>query len=43
VTGIQRIDTAGGKAPAGGCDGANAVKEIRVPYTAIYYFYVAKP
>jgi hypothetical protein len=43
VTSIQRVDTVGGKAPAGGCDSANTGKEISVPYTATYYFYVAKP
>jgi hypothetical protein len=41
VTSIQRLKTAGGKAPAGGCTQAEAGKEIRVPYTATYYFYVA--
>jgi hypothetical protein len=39
---IQRVDTVGGKAPAGGCAAAQAGKEARVPYTATYYFYVAK-
>lgn len=39
VTSIQRLDTTGGKAPAGGCDSASAGKEIRVPYTATYKFY----
>ena len=40
VTSIQRVDTVGGKAPAGGCDAASVGKEIRVPYTANYRFYV---
>jgi len=40
VTTIQRLKTSGGKAPAGGCTQAEAGKEIRVPYTATYYFYV---
>jgi hypothetical protein len=43
VTSIQRVDTVGGKAPAGGCESASAAKEVSVPYTATYYFYVAKP
>jgi hypothetical protein len=41
VTSIQRVDTAGGKAPAGGCEQTAAGNEIRVPYSATYYFYVA--
>lgn len=40
---IQRIHTAGGKAPAEGCNQAQVGKETRVPYKAIYYFYVARP
>ena len=43
VTYIHRLDTVGGKAPAQGCDGTSAGKQIRVPYTATYYFYVGKP
>lgn len=43
VTNIQRVDTIGGKAPAGGCEATSIGKEIRVPYTATYYFYIAKP
>jgi hypothetical protein len=43
VTSIQRVDTAGGKAPAAGADAATAGQEIRVPYTATYYFYVSEP
>jgi hypothetical protein len=35
---IQRVDTNGGKAPADGCDAAHAGTEVRVPYTATYYF-----
>jgi hypothetical protein len=37
---IQRLHTAGGNAPAGGCDQAG--KELRVSYSADYWFYVAK-
>jgi hypothetical protein len=43
TTSVQRIETAGGKAPASGCSEASAAKEARVPYTATYYFFVAKP
>ena len=43
VTSIQRVDTGGGVAPTTGCDKTNVGKEIRVPYTALYYFYVEKP
>jgi hypothetical protein len=40
---VQRVQTVGGKAPAGGCNQAAAGKEARVPYSAAYYFYVARP
>lgn len=40
---IQRVQTAGGKAPAEGCNQAQAGKEMRVPYKAKYYFYGARP
>jgi hypothetical protein len=40
---VQRVQTVGGKAPMGGCNQAQAGKEARVPYSAAYYFYVAKP
>ncbi|MDB6015805.1 MAG: hypothetical protein JWR19_294 [Pedosphaera sp.] len=43
VHSIQRLETAGGKAPAGGCDQLSIGKELRVPYSAVYYFYVSKP
>lgn len=36
---IQRVHTAGGKAPAEGCNRAQAGKELLVPYKAVYYFY----
>jgi hypothetical protein len=42
VTGIQRISTEGGKAPAGGCDAAHSGQELRVNYSATYLFYVAR-
>ena len=43
VNSIQRLETVGGKAPAGGCDQSSMGKELRVPYSAVYYFYVSKP
>ena len=43
ITSIQRVQTVGGKAPEGGCSQAQAGKELRVPYSATYYFYVDKP
>jgi len=39
VTTIQRVHTRGGKPPAQGCDEAHSDSEIKVPYTADYYFY----
>ncbi len=39
ATTIQRLNTKGGKAPATGCDGSHAGKELRVPYSADYLFY----
>ena len=39
VTSIQRLNTNGGKAPASGCDAANAGSELRVPYSADYVFF----
>jgi len=36
---IQRLGTNGGKPPADGCDSAHAGTQVRVPYTAQYYFY----
>jgi hypothetical protein len=42
VTSIQRLETNGGKAPAGGCGAADLGKKLRVPYTAVYCFYVLK-
>jgi hypothetical protein len=40
---IQRLYTAGGKAPAGACDRAQLGKQARVAYRATYYFYTSKP
>ena len=39
VNWIQRLDTIGGKAPTTGCDRSHQKAEVRVPYTANYYFY----
>ena len=39
VTSVQRVATKGGVEPAGGCDAAHAGQEVKVPYTADYYFY----
>jgi hypothetical protein len=39
VTTIQRVNTAGGVAPAEGCTAANAGNETRVNFSADYYFY----
>lgn len=39
VSAIQRLSTEGGKAPVDGCTGAEAGKEVRVPYKALYRFY----
>ena len=36
---IQRLFTAGGKAPQDGCDSKHQGQETRVSYTAQYYFY----
>ena len=41
VSSIQRIHTKGGQAPAG-CDDAHLGNEIKVPYSADYYFYVPR-
>jgi len=39
ITFIHRLDTKGGKAPPTGCDAAHDGKELRVDYSADYYFY----
>jgi hypothetical protein len=43
VTSIQRLNTIGGKAPTEGCNQSLAGQDIRIPYKATYYFYIAKP
>jgi Protein of unknown function (DUF3455) len=42
ITSVQRLNTEGGKAPADGCTQAKAGTEVRIPYTADYYFYAAR-
>jgi hypothetical protein len=39
VTSIQRVNTAGGVAPAGGCDASRVGSTVQVPFSADYYFY----
>jgi hypothetical protein len=39
VTSIQRVNTAGGIAPANGCGPDTLGKSMRVPYTADYFFF----
>jgi hypothetical protein len=39
VTYVQRLNTAGGPAPASGCDSTTATTETRIPYSADYYFF----
>jgi len=38
VTGIQRVNTAGGVAPKDGCSPSSSGAKARVAYTADYYF-----
>jgi hypothetical protein len=42
VTSIQRVATKGGVEPTSPCTASNAAQEVRVPYTADYYFYKRK-
>ena len=42
VTSVLRVATIGGTEPAAGCDASAVGKEVRVPYTADYYFYKKK-
>lgn len=39
VTSVLRVATRGGIEPAAGCEKSNEGAEMRVPYTADYYFY----
>jgi hypothetical protein len=40
---VQRLRTVGGNAPPEGCNQAAAGTEVRVPYSAEYWFYADKP
>jgi len=40
---IQRLHTVGGNAPSDGCNQASAGAEVRVAYSAEYWFYSDKP
>jgi hypothetical protein len=42
VTSVQRVATRGGVEPSDACDASKVGQEIRVPYTADYYFYTRK-
>ena len=42
VTSVQRVATKGGVEPKDGCDQFSTGREVRVPYTADYYFYKRK-
>ena len=42
ITSIQRLATRGGVEPTETCDASSVGKEMRVPYTADYYFYKRK-
>jgi hypothetical protein len=42
VTSIQRVATKGGIEPTVGCEASKMGQEVRVPYTADYYFYKRK-
>ena len=42
VTSVQRLNTAGGVAPASGCDDASIGRTARVPYTAEYVLFVPR-
>jgi hypothetical protein len=39
VTSVQRLATRGGVEPTEVCDASSAGREVRVPYTADYYFF----
>jgi hypothetical protein len=43
VSNIQRLNTIGGQAPANGCDPTKQDAEVKVDYTADYYFYGTVP
>jgi hypothetical protein len=39
ITYVQRLNTAGGAAPATGCDATTSGTDTRIPYSADYYFF----
>ena len=39
VSSVLRVATQGGVEPTGGCDASHAGQDVKVPYTADYYFY----
>jgi len=39
VSSVLRVATQGGVEPSGGCDAGHAGQDVKVPYTADYYFY----
>ena len=41
ITYVQRLNTAGGNAPATGCDATTVNTDTRVNYSADYYFYTS--
>lgn len=43
VLSVRRINTVGGQSPTEPADKSNAGQERRVPYAAVYQFFVAKP
>ncbi len=43
VKSIQRLQTVAGIAPGQPCSAQNVGEVARVPYTAVYYFYAARP
>ena len=43
ITYVQRLNTAGGPAPATGGDATTAATEVRIPYSADYYFFTGGP
>jgi hypothetical protein len=43
VRSVQRMQTAGGRAPNEGCGAKELRRQARVPYTATYYFYGDAP
>jgi hypothetical protein len=42
VDAVRRTETQGGVAPLTGCDAEHAGVEVRVPYSAVYSFFVTK-